>query len=376
MAPLRTCVTIALACAGVLTAPLPASAHGPSRATTRPIVSSHLSFSGFSAGMPAGAVVSVIQTCPSGSRLDERQTRAWHRELDITLGGEPGVPLASRAFWVAGLVSRYRVVRTGGVPTADGFGLVDGAVCTGRVSIGARTVTGRASTDVRVWGPAPAGVEIYSFGGPSVSDAGDARTQAPYLTTASTVRVASSRGALAAGVRADREADDPDAAGIDVVRGTLRRPVPRGRFVSMQRTYTYTADLTRREPEPGGADTGSIEVQGTAGRGGRCTLVTPDEVEAGEHEVLFAAMDGPASVAVRDSAGRVVFEREAQRQQVPPGEGEEGEEGEVPYGATEPATVRLSAGSYTVECRFAGGRVSTARLQVAARAGLPAHGRG
>ena len=345
----------AVVCAALLAPTVPASAAGPSR----PLVTTHLSFTGFDAGVPAGATISVIQRCPQGSLLDKAETRKRYPDLDAQLQGEPNVRLSSRELWVAGLVSRYRVVRRGGVPTEDGFGLANIAVCTARVAAAATSLTGQASTDVRVWNRAPAGVRLYSFTGVDVQDPG--RPSAlPYLTAVRATGVAPSGGALLSGVRAVQETQNEFDVGLVNVTGTTLRPVTPGRFVSMRSAYSFTTDLTRRMRDPEAPETLPITVEGRAAEGGQCT-VEPEEVAAGEHEIVFIALDGPSSVALRDASGRILFQRQAVRQEIPPGEGEEGE---VPYGVSEPAVVRLAAGRYTVECAPARGAVTTRELRV------------
>ncbi len=349
--------------AGVLAPTVPASAVGPSQA----LVTTHLSFTGFDANVPAGATISVIQRCPEGSLLDKAATGERYPDLDSQLRGEPNVRLSSRELWVAGVVSRYRVVRRGGVPTEDGFGVANIAVCTARVAAAATTLTGRASTDVRVWNRAPVGVRLYSFTGVSVQDAGRP-DELPYLTAVTAAGVAPSKGALQSGVRAVQEVQNESSLGLVNVTGTTLRPVAPGRFVSMQSAYSFTTDLTRRMPDPQAPETLPITVEGRTAEGGQCR-VEPDEVAAGEHEITFIALDGPSSVALRDGSGRIVFERQAQRQEIPPGEGEEGD---FPYGVSEPAVAQLAAGTYTVECAPAGGTVTTAELRVvSARTGAP-----
>ena len=230
---------------GMVTVPVSAVAAEPA---TKKIVSSHLSFSGFDQRMPRGAVVSVIQTCPAGELLDKAQTRAQNRRFDAEHGAEPNVRLASRELWVAGLVSRFRVVRAGGVPTKDGFGLLTGAICTRRAPANAKTVTQRASTDVRVWGPAPSGVRLYSFTGVFISDGSVVQDRMPFVSTLRATGVTPSCGALRGGVRAKQEVHDSDA--LVFVNGRTGRSIPRGHFSSMRSTYTVTTDLTRRMADP------------------------------------------------------------------------------------------------------------------------------
>ena len=349
----------AVVCAALLAPAVPASAAGPSR----PLVTAHLSFTGVSA-VPAGATISVVQRCPRGSALDRAATRERYPDLDAQLRGEPNVRLSSRELWVAGLVSRYRVVRRGGVPTEDGFGLANVAVCTARAAAAATTLTASASTEVRIWNRAPAGVRLFSFTGVDVQDAGRPE-ELPYLTTVTAAGVAPSRAALPSGVRAVQETQNESGLGLVSVTGTTLRPVTPGRFVAVNSAYSFTADLTRRVPDPEAPETLPITVEGRTAEGGQCR-VEPEEVAAGEHEITYVALDGPSSVVVRDGGGRIVFQREAERQDIPPEESE----GDVPYGVSEPAVVPLVEGRYTVECVPEGGAVTTAQLRVVpARAG-------
>ena len=237
--------------AGFATTPATAAA---ADTATRRIESTSLSFSGFDHRLPRGAVVSVIQTCPTGSSLDKARTRAQNRELDAEVAAEPNVRLASRELWVAGLVTRYRVVRAGGVPTEDGFGLASAAVCAQRVPVTARTVAGRGSTDVRVWGPAPAGAQLYTFTGVFVSDGPPTEDgPLPFVSRLRATGVGPSAGALRGGVRAVQQSQD-DGVPLVIAEGTTRRSVTRGQFVSMRSSYAVATDLTRRQELPERAD--------------------------------------------------------------------------------------------------------------------------
>ena len=341
--------------------PLPVAA-----ADVRPVVSSHFSFTGFDAGLRAGAVVSVVQRCPAGSRLDRAATRAYAARSDAEL--QPSVRRVSRELWPAGMVSRYRVLQAAVVPRDDGFGLVNAAVCSGSRPVRATSVTGRASTEVRVWGPAAAGARLFSVTLAAVSDRpfppdGGAGAELPYRTAVRALGVSTSRGALAGGVRATQEVDDDDGSGSVMTRGTTRRAVPAGRFVSVRSSYAYTADLTRRvtvtEAPPG------LTLES---RAGRCSA-QPAQVSAGRYEVVFVAVDGPASVVLRDAGGGVVLERVAVRQEVAPGEG-----AGQPYGVAEPAVLTLTEGTYTVECRPDGAPAGTGVLRVTAGTAATAGG--
>jgi hypothetical protein len=259
------------------------------------------------------------------------------------------------------MVSRYRIVSAAAVPEADGFGLVNAAICTGQTSSRATSVSGRASTDVRVWGPASSGARFFSVTLAAVTDRpprpeGASGTDLPYRTAMRAAGVAPSRGALSGGVRAAQTVGDDDGSGTVMTTGTVLRTVPPGRFVSMRSAYAYTADLTRRISVTDEPQTPGITIESRTAQGGSCAP-QPQQVGAGEYQVAFVALDGPASVLIRDRTGAVVLERAAVRQEVPPGEGGGGGSGGQPvWGVSEPAAVMLSDGDYTVECH---GRVPT-----------------
>ena len=266
----------------------------------------------------------------------------------------------SRELWPTGMVTRYRVLEAAEVPRDDGFGLVNAAVCTGTRPVRATSVTGRASTEVRVWGPAASAARVLTFTLAAISDRpftpeGGPSAELPYRTAVRALGVSSSRGALAGGARATQAVHDDDGSGTVATTGTTRRAVPAGRYVSVRSSYAFTADLTRRitvtEAPPGLA---------LESRNGRCSA-QPAQVGAGRYEVVFVAVDGPASVVVRDDGGAVVLERVAVRQEPPPGEGEG-----QPYGVAEPAVLTLTEGGYTVECRADGAAADTAVLRVTA----------
>jgi hypothetical protein len=76
--------------------------------------------------------------------------------------------------------------------------------------------------------------------------------------------------------------------------------------------------------------------------------------------VLTSTVSGPASVAIRDSSGSVVFEQQAQPQPKTPDDHMRNEE--ASGGAP---TLPLAEGSYTAECRSGDGVGTTAPLRVA-----------
>ncbi len=143
----RSALVLAMTCTAVAAAAAPADAATP----TRRLLSGHFSLSGVQGALPAGATVSVLQFCPRGSTLDRAATSRVEREGDADLDSH--LRLASRELWPTGTVSRYRV--TSKPAAGDGVVILNAALCASTVSARTRTVTGRAATDLRVWGPAP-----------------------------------------------------------------------------------------------------------------------------------------------------------------------------------------------------------------------------
>ena len=219
---------------GLLAASVGVAAPGQA-ATGRTVTSVHASVSAVVGALPAGAGITVIQTCPKGSDLDRGATRAVGEAHD------PHLRRTSRELWPAGVATRYRV-RTSVDATEDLALAVGVVVC--RIHVGAhqRVVTGRATTDVRVWGPAPTRVDLLNV---TVMATTDARNPERLLRTA--VRgtgVGSSRGSLRHAVEAVQETLDGqgDLGGV-VAMGSTRRAVPRGSFASMENRYRFRITL-------------------------------------------------------------------------------------------------------------------------------------
>lgn len=203
-------------------------------AAGRTVTSVHASVSAVIGALPAGAGITVIQTCPKGSDLDRRATRAVGELHD------PHLRLASREYWPAGVATRYRV-RTRLDATEDLALTVGIVVCRIHVGSHARVVTGRASTDLRVWGPAPTKVDLIDVTVMATTD-----TAHPDRLLRTAVRgtgVGSSRGSLKHAVSAVQETFDAQVAGGVVALGTTRRAVPRGRFASMENRYRFRVVL-------------------------------------------------------------------------------------------------------------------------------------
>jgi hypothetical protein len=234
---LGTPLVLATACATVLSVAGPAAAAGPA---PRTLVSGHVSISAVQGGLPVGATISVLQYCPAGSRLDKAATRTTEAQVDTLL--DRHVRLASREFWPAGTVSRYRVVRR--VPAGGAVPLLNAALCVSTAPAGAKTVSGRAATDLRVWGPAASRLGLVNATVAVVTDDPDA--DHVFATAMAAAGVASSQGSLRGAVRAVQEVTQEEGLSAVAAVGTTSRRVTRGRFVSMRNTYSYVSDLTRK----------------------------------------------------------------------------------------------------------------------------------
>ena len=250
---LGSAVLVAATCTALV-----AGAAAPVGATQRrSVVSAHVSRSAVAGAVPAGATVSVVQTCPKGSSLARTATSQFGRTLDAGL--DRRLRLASRELWVAGTVSRYRVTRR--LSADRPVVLANAALCASTVPAGATTVTGRAATDLRVWGPAPARLELLNATSTVVADSAD--TGSAYATMVRAAGVAASRGSLPDAVRAVQEAVQDDELGAVVAVGQTRRRVGRGQFLSMRNSYTYRGDLTNRITE---VDLGELTSPPRSGR--------------------------------------------------------------------------------------------------------------
>ena len=209
-------------------------------AATRPLVSGQVSVSAVSGALPVAAVISVVQSCPAGSKLDRAATRSTVLEADKEL--DPSLRWASREYWVAGTVSRYRVVRktTARTPVA----LLGAVLCTSSVPTTAKTVTGRASTDLRVWGPAPSDLLLANGTAAVVTD--DPEAEQVFATAMRAGGVASSKGSLTNALTAVQEVTQEEGIGAVAAVGETSRRVRRGSFVSMLNSYSYVSDLGKR----------------------------------------------------------------------------------------------------------------------------------
>ena len=236
-----TAVRTALALTATLTAALgvaaaPAGAAAPARSLT----SGHISISAVSGSLPVGATISVLQFCPARSTLDKAATRAAEQQADLVL--DPHVRLASREFWPAGTVSRYRVTRP--VAADSAVPLVNAALCTSTSPAGVTTVSGRAATDLRVWGPAPARLDVANATVAVVTDDPDA--DHVFATVMKAGGVASSTGSLRGAVTAVQSTAQQQGLSAVAAVGQTTRRVPRGSFISMKNAYSYVSDLSRK----------------------------------------------------------------------------------------------------------------------------------
>lgn len=116
------------------------------------------------------------------------------------------------------------------------------------------------------------------------------------------------------------------------------------------------------DPPPDPA-TAPLEVVANDSDAAVCAL-NRDDLAAGRHEVMVITEGLPATVEMRDAAGKVVFRRVGDT--FPQGTEAEEEHEAVPQPGGPPESVQLSAGEYTVVCRYDGGQSGEARLTVEA----------
>jgi hypothetical protein len=185
--------------------------------------------------LPAGAGISVIQVCPSGSALDRADT-------GFAGGGhDKRLKVTSREYWPAGMVTRYLTTKR----ISDGVGVANVIICKASVPSSQTVFKGAAKTDLRVWGPAPAKVELVNFALVAVTD--DMSSEYLFRTAIKAAGVDSHPASLKNSLRAVQEVLEDDSPHMAVMAaGTTRQEVRRGTFVSMRNNYRFRADLTNK----------------------------------------------------------------------------------------------------------------------------------
>ncbi len=229
------------ACALVAASALVAPAVPAAAAPHKTVVSVHFSGSDVVGPLPAGAGITVIHYCPLGSDLDRAGTRAAGEYHDTEQ-----LRVASREYWPAGLVARYRLrTRMNAFDSTDVF---SAAVCKSYTAAGATRFAAKAKVDLRVWGPAPAKVPMDNIVAVAVADS--VSSLAAGRLFRSSVRAAgvdSHPKGLHGGVEAVQELIEAEGFISQGVRvdGVTKREVAPGQFVSMRNHYRFTADLTK-----------------------------------------------------------------------------------------------------------------------------------
>ena len=210
---------------------VPAAAAAP-----RTLLNGHVSIAVVDGALPVGAGVTVIQHCPKGSDLDRGETRAVGEIHDHRL------KVASKEFWPAGMVVRYRVAKklTGQDPAM----VLTAALCNTRVAATATTLAAQAKVDLRVWGPAPAHVELLNAAVVVVTD--DLDADYLFRTSMRAAGVDSHPAGLRGAVQAVQETVQEKDMTAVVAAGRTNRRVSRGKFISMVNNYRYTARLDRK----------------------------------------------------------------------------------------------------------------------------------
>ncbi len=191
-----------------------------------------------SEGLPVGAGVTVIHHCPVGSDLDKAQTRMvgeFHTD---------GLRVASREYWPAGVVTRYRVTRA--FAAHEGAMTFNVALCKSRVASDATRLAAKAKVDLRIWGPAPRDVFMANGALVAVTDS----LEAGYLfrTTMRGAGVDSHPTSLRGALTAIQDTIEEQGEGISLVAafGTTDRSVGRGEFISMRNNYRFVAHLDEK----------------------------------------------------------------------------------------------------------------------------------
>lgn len=209
----------------------PAAAAAP-----RTLLDGHVSISSVGGALPVGAGISVVQRCPKGSDLDRRETRAVGDLHDDRLR------VASKEFWPAGMAVRYRVTQklTGQDPAM----VLTAALCKTRAAATATTLTAKAQVDLRVWGPAPAHLELLNAAVVVVTD--DLDADGMFRTSMRAAGVDSHPSGLRGAVQAVQETVQEEDISAVVAAGRTNRQVSRGTFLSMVNRYTFTAQLDRK----------------------------------------------------------------------------------------------------------------------------------
>ena len=205
-------------------------------APARTLLNGHVSVAAVDGALPVGAGVSVIQHCPKGSDLDRAETRA--------VGGvhDDRLKVASREYWPAGTVTRYRVVKK--LDGQEPAMVLTAALCRTRVASTATTLQATAKTDLRVWGPAPANVELLNAAVVVVTD--DLDVDYVFRTSMRAAGVNEHPAGIRGAVEAVQESvEDGDVSAV-VAAGRTNRRVARGTFISMVNNYRFTAQLDRK----------------------------------------------------------------------------------------------------------------------------------
>jgi len=212
-----------------------ASAVPSNAASTRPIQTGVVSITGVSGPLHAGATISVVQVCPTGTKIAREVTRGAGQ---LHTGG---VRVASRELWPAGMVTRFRVVRE--MHAEDSALLFTALACKMRVAGSTTLVRGRATVDVRLWGPADSRVVLLNA--VTLVVASNLLTGTDYATTMKAVGVNSNHASVQHAVRAMQAEFNEAGSGLVIAAGETRKAVARGTFASMQSHFRFRGHLDR-----------------------------------------------------------------------------------------------------------------------------------
>ncbi len=242
MTAVRTSIALAAAAAALLAGAAPVSADTHEAPPPPKTIWTLHTTTSFTTALPAGRRMTVIQHCPSGSRLVNRPTRAWAAEMRRS---QPniGARVVLRELRDTSVLTRYRITRPG-----TKAAVVAGAIVCKRTIAGDSTsLSGRSVTELRVFGSARRGVEAYNSTLMAASDSADfaARVFPMRMSAAGVTRTRGSVNAFPSVVQKVYSEDDGDQF-VDAY-GVSSRSLPSGRFASIRNNYRYAVDLTRKQ---------------------------------------------------------------------------------------------------------------------------------
>lgn len=201
----------------------------------RAVQTGHISVTAVIGRLAKGSDISIVQTCPRGTTLLRGVTRRAG-ELHSSR-----VRLTSRELWPAGTVSRYRLKHA--MPASSSLLLFNAAACRSVVPDGGTRVHGRATIDVRVWGPAKRRVRLINAALVVVADHLEDVNGNVYRVTMRAGGVNSNHASVRRAVTAMQDVFDDPVQPAVTATGRTHKAIARGQFASMQNHYRFVGHL-------------------------------------------------------------------------------------------------------------------------------------